>query len=80
MEEQVWPFGSARGGGDPGPKQIRILQKHAIYAGMVKPTDRSVGLVLDRVKSLGMHEHLHAWYREVDAKFLQSKDPWRHKR
>ena len=24
-EEQVWPFGSARGGGDPGPIQVRIL-------------------------------------------------------
>ena len=31
-----------------------------------------------RVKA--MCEQLHAWHREVDAKFLQSKDPWRPKR
>ncbi len=55
-EEQVWPFGSARGGGDPGPRQVRILQKHAVYAGMVESMDRSVGLVLDKLKSLGIDD------------------------
>lgn len=24
-----------------------------------------------------MRQQLHGWYRELDAKFLQSKDPWR---
>ena len=36
--------------------RVRILQKHAIYAGMVESMDRSVGLVLDRVKSLGIDD------------------------
>ncbi len=55
-EEQVWPYGSARGGGDPGLRQVRILQNHAVYAGMVESMDRSVGLVLDKLEALGIDE------------------------
>jgi len=55
-EEQVWPYGSGREGGDPGPRQVRILQNHAIYAGMVESMDRSVGLVLDALRALGIDD------------------------
>ena len=74
MEEQVWPFGSARGGGDPGPRQVRILQKHAIYAGMVESMDRSVGLVLDKLKSLGIDDRTVVCFTSDNGDCRPAKD------
>jgi arylsulfatase A-like enzyme len=48
-EEQVWP--------DAGPRQVRILQKHATYAAMVETMDTAVGRVLAKLKELGLDEN-----------------------
>ncbi|MBL6765174.1 MAG: sulfatase [Verrucomicrobiae bacterium] len=47
-EEQVWPDAKAR--------QVRILQKHSVYAGMMETMDTAVGMVLGKLKSLGLDE------------------------
>ena len=48
-EEQVWP-------GKQGvkPRSYRILQKHAVYAGMVESMDTAVGKVLRKLDELGI--------------------------
>lgn len=45
-EEQNLPSGEKR--------QVRILQKHAVYAGMVESMDQAVGKVLDALDELGL--------------------------
>lgn len=45
-EEQVWPDGKKR--------EVRILQKHAVYAAMVEAMDLAVGRVLDKLQELGL--------------------------
>ena len=46
-EEQVLP-------GAKGPRRVRTLQKHAVYAAMVESMDRAVGKVLDKLDALGI--------------------------
>lgn len=45
-EEQVWP--------NAKPRQVRIVQSHAVYAAMVESMDRAVGKVLDKLDELGL--------------------------
>lgn len=40
-----------------GKRQVRILQKHAVYAGMVEAMDRAVGKVLAKLDELGIADH-----------------------
>lgn len=47
-EEQV--FG-------PRKRQVRILQKHAVYAGMMEAMDNAVGIVLNKLKQLGIDQN-----------------------
>ena len=47
-EEQVWPVDE--------PRQVRIVQKHAVYAAMVEAMDEAVGTVLDGLERLGLDE------------------------
>jgi len=52
-EEQVWQ--AARGGKKaPGPRKVRTLQAHAVYAAMVESMDRAVGKVLKKLDALGL--------------------------
>jgi arylsulfatase A-like enzyme len=39
-----------------GARKVRILQKHAVYAGMVEAMDQAVGKVLDGLEELGLAE------------------------
>lgn len=39
-----------------GKRQVRILQKHAVYAGMVEAMDQAVGKVLDALDEEGLAE------------------------
>ena len=48
-EEQVFPGNR--------PRKVRILQKHAVYAGMMESMDRAVGKVLDKLDALGLDEN-----------------------
>ncbi len=49
-EEQVTPNSKQK-------RQVRILQKHAVYAGMMESMDRNVGRVLDKLKELGIDDN-----------------------
>ena len=48
-EEQIWDTEE--------PREVRILQKHAVYAAMVEAMDSAVGKVLDKLKELGLDEN-----------------------
>ena len=39
------------------PRQVRIVQSHAVYGGMVEAMDRAVGKVLDKLDELGLAEN-----------------------
>lgn len=49
-EEQVFPNAKS-------DRRVRILQKHAIYAGMMEAMDQNVGRVLNKLKELGLDEN-----------------------
>lgn len=46
-EEQVWPEAKQE-------RQVRIAQKHPVYAAMVETMDTSVGRILDKLQALGI--------------------------
>ena len=48
-EEQALPGGKER--------KVRILQKHAVYAGMMESMDRAIGIVLNKLKELGLDDN-----------------------
>jgi arylsulfatase A-like enzyme len=48
-EEQILPINK--------PRQVRILQKHAVYAGMVEAMDQAVGKVLNKLDELGLTDN-----------------------
>lgn len=48
-EEQSFPGGRKR--------EVRILQRHAVYAGMMESMDRAIGIVLDKLKELNLDEN-----------------------
>ena len=49
-EEQVWPDAKQK-------REVRILQKHAVYAGMMEAMDTNVGRVLDAIKEAGIEKN-----------------------
>jgi arylsulfatase A-like enzyme len=47
-DREVW--------GQEGERKLRLVQDHAVYAGMVEAMDASVGRVLDKLEQLGLDE------------------------
>lgn len=47
-EEQVWPIDT--------PRQVRVQQRHAVYAAMVESMDAAVGRVMDKLNELGLEK------------------------
>ncbi len=43
--------------GKEGPKKVRHVQNHAVYAGMVEAMDLAVGKVLEGLKTLGLEDN-----------------------
>ena len=43
--------------GREGERKVRLLQDHAVYAGMVEAMDQAVGRVLRKLEELGLEEH-----------------------
>ncbi len=43
--------------GQEGDRKVRLLQDHAVYAGMVEAMDQAVGRVLDKLEQLGLDEN-----------------------
>lgn len=43
--------------GEEGERKLRIVQDHAVYAGMVEAMDAAVGVVLDQLDALGLAEN-----------------------
>jgi arylsulfatase A-like enzyme len=39
------------------PRQVRVVQSHAVYGGMVEAMDQAVGKVLDKLDQLGLAEN-----------------------
>jgi len=39
------------------PRQVRVLQRHAVYAAMVEAMDQAVGKVLDKLDALGLADN-----------------------
>jgi arylsulfatase A-like enzyme len=48
-EEQVWPVKQ--------PRQVRVVQSHAVYAAMVEAMDQAVGKVLRGLEELGLDQN-----------------------
>jgi arylsulfatase A-like enzyme len=48
-EEQVWPVKQ--------PRQVRVVQSHAVYAAMVEAMDQAVGKVLQGLEELGLDQN-----------------------
>ena len=42
--------------GKEGERKVRLIQNHAVYAGMVEAMDQAVGKVLDKLHELGLEE------------------------
>ncbi len=43
--------------GVEGPRDVRLVQEHAVYAGMIEAMDQAVGKVLAKVDELGLREN-----------------------
>jgi arylsulfatase A-like enzyme len=43
--------------GREGPREVRLVQEHAVYAGMVEAMDLAVGKVLAKLDELGLREN-----------------------
>jgi len=43
--------------GQEGERKVRLVQNHAVYAGMVEAMDTAVGIVMDRLDRLGLAEN-----------------------
>jgi len=43
--------------GQEGERKVRLVQNHAVYAGMVEAMDTAVGIVLDRLDRLGLADN-----------------------
>ncbi|MEJ6644898.1 MAG: sulfatase [Akkermansiaceae bacterium] len=41
-----------------GPRKVRILQKHAVYAAMVEAMDQAVGKVMKKLEELGLEDEV----------------------
>jgi arylsulfatase A-like enzyme len=54
--EQKWAATDLKGPifGEEPPRRVRLVQQHAVYAGMVESMDSSVGRVLDAIEELGL--------------------------
>ena len=43
--------------GKEGERKVRLVQEHAVYAGMVEAMDQACGKVLEALRQLGLNEH-----------------------
>ena len=48
-EQEIW--------GQEGERQVRLVQEHAVYGGMVEAMDLAVGTVLDGLERLGLDDN-----------------------
>lgn len=43
--------------GDETGHKLRLNQTHAVYAGMIETMDRALGMIIDKLKALGLYEN-----------------------
>ncbi len=72
--------GSKPSWGREGERDVRLVQEHAVYAGMVEAMDLAVGKVLAKLDELGLrdntHRHLHLRQRRpLDQRRLADLEP-----
>jgi arylsulfatase A-like enzyme len=56
-EEKRQRLGLKEDWGREGPRDVRLVQEHAVYAGMVEAMDLAVGQVLAKLDELGLSEN-----------------------
>lgn len=61
-EEQIWEKNirvrnGVRTETPAGPREVRIRQRHAVYAAMMESMDAAVGAILEKVRALGLEEN-----------------------
>ena len=56
-EEKRQRLGLEAAWGREHARDVRLVQEHAVYAGMVEAMDQAVGKVLDRLDALGLREN-----------------------
>lgn len=56
-EEKRTRLGLTATWGREGPRDVRLVQEHAVYAGMVETMDRVVGSVLTKLDELGLRDN-----------------------
>jgi len=49
VQEEAW--------GQEGERRVRLVQNHAVYAGMVEAMDQAVGKVLDKLRDLNLEDN-----------------------
>jgi arylsulfatase A-like enzyme len=61
--------------GQEGERKVRLVQNHAVYAGMVEAMDTAVGIVLDRLDRLGLAENTAVFFMS-DNGGLSTSEGW----
>ncbi|NLY00704.1 MAG: sulfatase [Rhodopirellula sp.] len=56
-EEKARRLGLEEEWGSEGTRDVRLVQAHAVYAGMVEAMDQAVGKVLDKLDELGLRQN-----------------------
>jgi len=61
--------------GQEGERKVRLVQNHAVYAGMVEAMDTAVGIVLERLDRLGLAENTAVFFMS-DNGGLSTSEGW----
>jgi len=61
--------------GREGPRDVRLVQEHPVYAGMVEAMDRAVGVVLQKLDTLGLGENTVVFFTS-DNGGLSTSEGW----
>jgi arylsulfatase A-like enzyme len=61
--------------GREGPRDVRLVQEHPVYAGMVEAMDRAVGMVLEKLDHLDLSKHTVVFFTS-DNGGLSTSEGW----
>jgi len=61
--------------GREGPRDVRLVQEHAVYAGMVEAMDQAVGKVLQKIDELGLADRTVVFFTS-DNGGLSTSEGW----
>jgi len=61
--------------GREGPRDVRLVQEHAVYAGMVEAMDQAIGKVLQKIDELGLADQTVVFFTS-DNGGLSTSEGW----